>query len=577
MDRYHNISTIFDFKIFSYVVAILILICSNHTAHAINAAPSADAIPPQLMTLTDDSVMSRGNAYARTNHPDSALMCYMLVLQRSGESTSREAIIRSLKARLSAGSLYYDDFYDYGKAYSLFYDTYEIASEHKMYDLMSNAANNIGNVLSVYNSVNYSPEREVEIIGWYKRSVELMIKYGQPHRALPTVHNLISMALDTVHLRKIVPTLKKYRDMTFTDSLPGHYQTMQRLSAYLDIADGKYGEAASSLRSMLYDSQMPQNDIVKWKIGFGFDLAGLFMLTHQADSALKYVGIVEDIAKDCHMYEILPGVTLMKADIYGEIGDDVSRNKYLLEYYRAKDSLTNISTISLFSEPHLKKKINDIDVQLVKAIDEKRIRNVIIVFGLILLVVAGGFTTVLVKKNKMLTNKNRNLLEKMETIERQDKLIIRNTINSLKRKRADNSDVENVPQGNPELLSKIIDIMDHDPEIYSADFSIDVLARLCDEKTKVVSAELNASLSKNFNMLLNEYRVREMCRLLNDPTNATLTIEAVAQRVGYKSRSTYIAAFKKHTGLTPSEYMKVRSSTVASHDNKSDIDVENAD
>ncbi len=62
----------------------------------------------------------------------------------------------------------------------------------------------------------------------------------------------------------------------------------------------------------------------------------------------------------------------------------------------------------------------------------------------------------------------------------------------------------------------------------------------------------------NFSMLLAKARVREACLRLGNPEEyGNLTIEAIAQSVGFRSRNSLITAFKKFTGLTPSEYLRV--------------------
>ena len=47
------------------------------------------------------------------------------------------------------------------------------------------------------------------------------------------------------------------------------------------------------------------------------------------------------------------------------------------------------------------------------------------------------------------------------------------------------------------------------------------------------------------------------CQYLEDPEYNRYTIEYVAQSVGYANKTTFYAAFKKHTGLTPSQYQRL--------------------
>lgn len=539
---------------YTIVITLFLLIVSVELK-ALNAAPSIANFPVHLLVLTDENLINKAKEYKEAEHPDSALLCYMIVAQREFDTSSPESIRQGLSARLDAGVLYYSPFYDYGKAYSLFQDTYALAKEQDNSEFMGLAANTIGNVLSVYNTVSYSEERTQEIIRWYECSVDELIKAGKASTAIPTIHNMLSMAMDTALLKTMTPSFMKYNALPLTDTIPGYGFTRKRIDAYLKVSEGEYGEATSLLQAML-EEKGGIADTHEARIWGYFDLAWIHWFLGRTDSALFYVKKAKQVAEDHEMYEVTPGADLMEAHIYRQAGEDNRYKEAMLRYYRGQDSLVNLSTISLFSEPHLKKTISDIDVQLVKAIAETRIRNIIIFFVSVLLIIAAVFAVIVLKKNKILNQKNRKLIEKVSIIEEQDKIILRNTISEMKRSQTDISSGTEEKQGNPELLSKIVEIMEHSQEIYDPEFSIDVLARLCDEKTKVVSSELNYSLSKNFNSLLNEYRVREMCRRLNDPESSSMTIEAIAQEVGYKSRSTYISAFKKYTGLTPSEYMK---------------------
>ncbi|MBL7757174.1 MAG: AraC family transcriptional regulator, partial [Chitinophagaceae bacterium] len=57
-----------------------------------------------------------------------------------------------------------------------------------------------------------------------------------------------------------------------------------------------------------------------------------------------------------------------------------------------------------------------------------------------------------------------------------------------------------------------------------------------------------------FTLFVNEYRIDAACRMLSQPTN--FTIEAVGDEVGFNSKSTFFAAFKKIKGLTPNAYIR---------------------
>lgn len=70
-----------------------------------------------------------------------------------------------------------------------------------------------------------------------------------------------------------------------------------------------------------------------------------------------------------------------------------------------------------------------------------------------------------------------------------------------------------------------------------------------------LSMTINKGLNKNFYDLINERRV-EKSKLLLREMNAQTTIEYVAYESGFNSRASFYRAFKKHTGITPTEFLK---------------------
>ena len=104
------------------------------------------------------------------------------------------------------------------------------------------------------------------------------------------------------------------------------------------------------------------------------------------------------------------------------------------------------------------------------------------------------------------------------------------------------------------LNNSIMKVFESD-EIFSTDFNMQKLAALVSSNYNNVSQVINEQFGKNFSQLLNEYRIAEACRRLNDIEHyGKHTIEAIGESVGYGSRSTFITQFKLLTGMTPSDF-----------------------
>ncbi|MDY8136193.1 AraC family transcriptional regulator [Aquimarina sp. 2201CG5-10] len=89
------------------------------------------------------------------------------------------------------------------------------------------------------------------------------------------------------------------------------------------------------------------------------------------------------------------------------------------------------------------------------------------------------------------------------------------------------------------------------------DCNLYTTAKKINTNTTYLSKIMNEYREQSFNDYINELRIKHCCQQLN--TNQkflSYTIKAIAGELGYKSVNTFASAFKKHTGLTHSYYIK---------------------
>ncbi|TXE14918.1 AraC family transcriptional regulator [Psychroserpens burtonensis] len=92
-----------------------------------------------------------------------------------------------------------------------------------------------------------------------------------------------------------------------------------------------------------------------------------------------------------------------------------------------------------------------------------------------------------------------------------------------------------------------------------SDFRQDDLAKFLSIQKKELSQITNLLYHKNFNQLVNEKRIDVVLKKFADSEWLNYSLEGVSLEVGFKSRTTFIKAFKEKTGITPSEYKKMIS------------------
>lgn len=105
-----------------------------------------------------------------------------------------------------------------------------------------------------------------------------------------------------------------------------------------------------------------------------------------------------------------------------------------------------------------------------------------------------------------------------------------------------------------ELFERSDQVMNGQRPWIDPEFDIGALARLLGTYPNAVSRALNRVGNTTFYDYTNAYRVREARRLLTDPEERNLKIEALGRLAGFRARSTFFKLFRQHTGQSPSEY-----------------------
>lgn len=108
------------------------------------------------------------------------------------------------------------------------------------------------------------------------------------------------------------------------------------------------------------------------------------------------------------------------------------------------------------------------------------------------------------------------------------------------------------------LVSRLNEFMVQKKPYRNVDLTISELAEMVGTRPHVLSRLINDSYQKNFRDFVNAYRIEEFIRLANSGQYSHYTFLALAQEVGFNSKSTFNLAFKKFTRQSPREYFKTR-------------------
>ncbi len=104
------------------------------------------------------------------------------------------------------------------------------------------------------------------------------------------------------------------------------------------------------------------------------------------------------------------------------------------------------------------------------------------------------------------------------------------------------------------IKEDLLELMKTEKPYLDHNLNIFTLSKRLNTNSKYLSQVINLEFNKSFVHFVNEYRIEEAKQILL--ANNNYTIEAQSQMVGFKSKSSFNMAFKRHTGVTPSLYIQ---------------------
>ena len=96
--------------------------------------------------------------------------------------------------------------------------------------------------------------------------------------------------------------------------------------------------------------------------------------------------------------------------------------------------------------------------------------------------------------------------------------------------------------------------MEADLFYQDAELSLRSLAEKLELNPNELSRIINTAFGKSFNDFINEYRIREVIRKMQDPVYDRITLIGIAMDAGFNSKSTFNRTFRQMTGKSPAEY-----------------------
>ncbi len=108
-----------------------------------------------------------------------------------------------------------------------------------------------------------------------------------------------------------------------------------------------------------------------------------------------------------------------------------------------------------------------------------------------------------------------------------------------------------------ELKDKLLSVMQDERPYLDSEVDLNKIAQLLDISRHHASQIINEHFQVHFFDFVNNYRVEEAKKLLVEDKRISASVIDIAYQSGFNNRVSFYKAFKKFTGISPSEYKKL--------------------
>ena len=516
----------------------------------------------QWVKVSTEDLMRRGQDYLQNKGwVDSAMVCYSIVANRvqnnNLESKEKYQIARALN---NLGYIYATYYYDFQKAYENLNKSMELS---KLYGFDNNWAYSYLNMASIVDSRNRlfaNDALSTEALDNTKLAFDFAVKAQEWNVAVTSIYNMLEMIHNKTDFELIAPDLVRFKNLQLTDSVEMWQCTRMFCKATEAFQAGQYQQALNYYEKMLVEAQKLTTNRQQCIIKAMQQKAAVLAVMRHYEEAISCLREAEHIALDNGMQSELIDNYRAMAQVYDAMGNQKMAEQLDYKFLKARDEFIKKSHAEMVEKSRFldeMRRVND-QVAQIQAKHE-RAHQLLLMMSLIAVIILIAMV-LLVRSNIKQRNYIRHLYEK--NVQLLDvKVTAEQPASHLVDKQEDSApkyQSQLDQESKDRLFERIKDVMNDIAIICKPDFSLQQLAIQVGSNYKYVSQVVNERYGKSFKQVLNEQRVLEACRILNDPNqSAHLTIEAIAANLGFNSRSNFTVTFKRITGISPSDFMKM--------------------
>lgn len=515
-----------------------------------------------LARLSTEELMHRGQDFLQNKGlVDSAIVCYSIVAHRAqSENQESKEMYQIARALNNLGYIYATYYYDYHKAYENLNQSMELSKRYGFDNNLAYAYLNMASIINARNSLYAGEDFSSDALDNTRQAFDVAVKAQEWNVAVTSIYNMLEMMRNKNDIGLIEPELNRFKNLQLADSVEMWQCTRMFCQATEAYFAGQYATALEYYNQMQAKAQEVTTNRQQCIIKAMQQKAMVLAAMHRYHEAIDYLQQVAEITVNHGMQSELIDTYHTLAQVYAAMGNSQKADLYDYKYLKAKDELIHKSHAEKLEKSRFLDEMRRVNEQ-VEQIQAKheRAHQLLLMMSLIAAIILVALV-LLVRSNIKQRNYIRHLYEKNV------QLLDVKVADAGPTARPIDEQEESAPkyqglldqESKDRLFDQIKRVMDDMNIICKPDFSLQQLADQVGSNYKYVSQVLNECYGKSFKQVLNEQRVREACRMFNDTERyGNLTIEAIAANLGFNSRSNFTVTFKRITGISPSDFMKM--------------------
>ena len=399
---------------------------------------------------------------------------------------------------------------------------------------------------------------------FYKKGFQIRPK-DDKELSFKLLANLFGASID----QNDIEGARRYRQLMYSTPHPHNdiNQFMLTFSTALLAAKESHHDVAIRVLNGLVDFSIRTKLPTTYLCAAYEEIYANYQALDDRPNAMRYAHLCMKTAEQNHLMHYFPEVLRTLGHLYKQQGNTTLGQQYEAQYLNLMDSIYNAKRFNVVKNQQFMYEVDKANKEITRLYQEEEshkktvhLYQLLFLVSVLAVVFISTLLMYVVRQKRNLESSYHTLydINRRQTIEEEKKAA----------QKADASSCLKEEQ-KQKLIDTIRRVMDETEEYCKQDFTVSRLAKLIESNGRYTSIAINEYYGKSFTDLVNEYRIKKACeRLTENAKQGQFTIAAIGQSVGYKASSTFIAQFRKYTGLTPSVYQKFAAKEFQKKKNK---------